>query len=193
MSLKILLIDENPLTAASLTNALEIIGHQAIGTLTSTDKIVHQVHQLAPDVVIIQTATLTPDVLQNLAVMDTHAPTATLLALCDERYSSDLQAIIDTGISHCINSEISAQQLPYLLELTRAQFRRFNIQRQQRDEAVHQLEERKLVDQAKAILIRHQQCGEQQAHQALRTLAMNRGEKLAQVAQRVVDMHQGNI
>ena len=49
-----------------------------------------------------------------------------------------------------------------------------------------QLEERKVVDRAKGILMRQKQIGEEQAYALLRTVAMNEKKKISEIAQSVV-------
>mgnify|MGYP003346147892 CR=1 FL=1 len=58
----------------------------------------------------------------------------------------------------------------------------------ERDDARSALKERSLIDQAKAILIDKQGLSEAAAHAKLRKVAMDKGLKLAEVAQRTIDM-----
>jgi response regulator NasT len=48
------------------------------------------------------------------------------------------------------------------------------------------LEERKVIEQAKGLLMRHRQMDENDAYQALRKLAMDQGKKLPEVARNVI-------
>jgi response regulator NasT len=50
------------------------------------------------------------------------------------------------------------------------------------------LEERKLVERAKGILMKQRNMGEEEAHAALRRLAMERGLRLGEVARQVIDV-----
>jgi response regulator NasT len=60
--------------------------------------------------------------------------------------------------------------------------------RQERDQARYALQERGLVDRAKSLLMDKQSLTEAQAHAKLRKVAMDKGLKLAEVAQRILDM-----
>ena len=50
------------------------------------------------------------------------------------------------------------------------------------------LAERKIVDRAKGLLMKKQGLSEDEAYQKLRQMAMNRKMKLADIAQRIIDV-----
>jgi response regulator NasT len=52
----------------------------------------------------------------------------------------------------------------------------------------HKLAERKVVERAKGVLMAHQNLSEEQAYQKLRSMAMNKKLKLAEIAQRILDV-----
>src|SRR6266581_1301877 len=55
-------------------------------------------------------------------------------------------------------------------------------------EANLKLSERKLVERAKGILVKSRGMGEDEAYQALRRMAMDRGKRLGEIAQQVIEM-----
>ena len=52
----------------------------------------------------------------------------------------------------------------------------------------HKLLERKVIERAKGLLMTHQGLTEEQAYQRLRGMAMNKKLKLADIAQRILDV-----
>jgi len=52
----------------------------------------------------------------------------------------------------------------------------------------HKLAERKVIDRAKGILMGRHGLSEDQAYQKLRNMAMNKNLKLADIAQRILDV-----
>ena len=67
-----------------------------------------------------------------------------------------------------------------------ARFAEFQALRRERDAALAQLSERKLVERAKGILMRRRGLPENAAYQTLRRMAMDRGKRLAEVAESVI-------
>jgi response regulator NasT len=62
--------------------------------------------------------------------------------------------------------------------------------RQELQKAQTQLSARKRIERAKGILMREQSLSEDEAYQRLRRLAMDRGQTLAGVAERIIDAHE---
>jgi response regulator NasT len=60
--------------------------------------------------------------------------------------------------------------------------------RSERDQARSDLQDRTIIDRAKALLIKHQGLSEEQAFAKLRKVSMDNGLKLAEVAQRTLEM-----
>jgi len=69
-----------------------------------------------------------------------------------------------------------------------ARFRREQKLLDELSDTRQKLAERKTVDRAKGLLMTRYNLTEEQAYQRLRTLAMNKNLKLADVAQRLIDV-----
>lgn len=76
----------------------------------------------------------------------------------------------------------------HLLPLVRQQAQQLETMAQQLASLQATLEERKVIDQAKALLIRHQGYSEEQAWQTLRKMAMNQNKRMVDVASAMVSM-----
>lgn len=75
-----------------------------------------------------------------------------------------------------------------VFELVQHQAHRLQQMQDELDAARQALEERKLQQKAKALLIKHRKMSEDEAHRLLRQMAMDQGKKLAEVAKLVIDM-----
>ncbi|MRT11697.1 ANTAR domain-containing protein [Enterobacteriaceae bacterium RIT711] len=76
----------------------------------------------------------------------------------------------------------------HLLPLVRQQAQQLEAMAQQLASLKATLEERKVIDQAKALLIRHQGYSEEQAWQTLRKMAMNQNKRMVDVANAMVSV-----
>lgn len=76
----------------------------------------------------------------------------------------------------------------HLLPLVRQQAQLLETMAQQLASLQASLEERKVIDQAKALLIRHQGYSEEQAWQTLRKMAMNQNKRMVEVASAMVSV-----
>jgi len=75
-----------------------------------------------------------------------------------------------------------------IIDLLQSQSQRLHSMQEQLDKARTALEERKLLDRAKALLMKHRRLREDEAHALLRKMAMNQGRKLIDVARAVIAM-----
>jgi hypothetical protein len=76
----------------------------------------------------------------------------------------------------------------HLLPLVRQQAQQLETMAQQLASLQATVDERKVIDQAKALLIRHQGYSEEQAWQTLRKMAMNQNKRMAEVASAMVSV-----
>jgi two-component system, response regulator / RNA-binding antiterminator len=81
---------------------------------------------------------------------------------------------------------LQPQRLLPVLQVAIARFEQDHALRKQLDAATLKLSERKWVERAKGVLMQELGLSEDQAHQHLRKLAMDRSETLGAVAQRVL-------
>ena len=77
-----------------------------------------------------------------------------------------------------------------VFELVQHQAHRLQQMQDELDAARQALEERKLQQKAKALLIKHRQMSEDEAHRLLRQMAMDQGKKLSDVAKTIIEMAQ---
>lgn len=74
-----------------------------------------------------------------------------------------------------------------LMELLQTQSRRLQNMQGELDSARSALEERKVIDRAKLLLIKHRALSEEQAHRLLREMAMNQSRRLIDIARALID------
>ena len=109
---------------------------------------------------------------------------AALALLCALEADSQLiRRAVNAGVSSYIVDSVAPERLDALVEVAIAQFEAFQHLRAERDDATRRLSERITIDRAKGLLMKARGLDEGEAYHALRKLAMERGRKLADVAQ----------
>ena len=98
-----------------------------------------------------------------------------------------MQRALKAGVSAYVIAGLQAQRLLPVLQVAMARFEQDRALRDQLGDAQSQLTERKLVERAKGILMDDVGLSEDQAYRHLRKLAMDRGQRLGQVAERIVE------
>jgi two-component system, response regulator / RNA-binding antiterminator len=105
----------------------------------------------------------------------------------EDAAQAPMQQALKAGVSAYVIAGLQPQRLLPVLQVAIARFEQDRALRGQLESAQAQLSERKWVERAKGILMEEIGLSEEQAYAHLRKLAMDRGQRLAQVAQRVVE------
>ena len=102
--------------------------------------------------------------------------------------SNSIHHAIEAGVSAYIVDAFSGRRVKPLMEVAIARFREYQALKDELEKTKTSLEERKLVDRAKGMLMERQGMSESEAHQALRKLAMDQGKKLGEAARNIISV-----
>ena len=186
--LKVLLVDDTPDRASALKDALSAMeGVEVTCTLESALQLPERVTEHSPDIVLIDTESPSRDVLEQLAAVSSSAPRPVVL-FSDDGQDETIRAALKAGVSAYIVDGISAQRLDPIMRIAMERFQADQELRTELEETRTRLAERKVIERAKGIVMRQRNCTEEEAFASLRSLAMQRGVKLGDVAQQVIDV-----
>ena len=186
--LRILLVDDTPGRASGLRQALSAMrGVEVACALDSPLELLQRVAEHQPDVVLIDTDSPSRDVLEQLAAVSSSAPRPVVMFTGDAD-DEVIRASLRVGVSAYIVDGLAPGRLAPIM---RVAIERFEADQRLRAELVDtkaKLEERKLVERAKGILMSQRQASEEEAFALLRSLAMQRGIRLGEAARQVIDV-----
>lgn len=185
--LRVMIIDETPGRSALLEQALEEAGHRVVARLTTHENLLDQVRQIQPDIILIDLESPDRDTLEHLHSIDRDQPRPIVL-FAEHSDGETIAAAIRAGVSAYVVDEINPKRLKPIMEVAIARFREFQTLRQELEEARHKLAERKVIEKAKGLLMARRGFNEEQAYQALRKLAMDRNQRLGEVARTVISV-----
>lgn len=186
-SLRVLLIDEEPGRAAILERALLDLGHEIVGKFTSTHQLVEHVAVYAPDVVIVDIDSPDRDCLENMAVLSRDNPKPVIL-FSDEDSDTSITQAIRAGVSAYVADGMAPERIKPIIQVAVARFREFQALRTELQKTRDLLADRKLIDKAKGLLMKHRKFSEEQAYHAMRKLAMERNQRLVDTARNVIEV-----
>ncbi|HES76664.1 MAG TPA: response regulator, partial [bacterium] len=121
-ALRILLIDDFTSRAAILEQALSDAGHTIIARLGSTLDLPRQVHDLQPDVVIIDLDSPDRDTLENMSIVTRDNPRPIILFSAQDD-SDTIQQAVRAGVSAYIVDGLSAKLVRPIIDVAIARFR----------------------------------------------------------------------
>ena len=186
--LKVLLVDDTPDRASALKDALSAMeGVEVMCTLESALQLPERVAEHRPDIILIDTESPSRDVLEQLAVVSSAAPRPVVI-FSDDGQDDAIRAALKAGVSAYIVDGIAPGRLDPIMRIAMERFQSEQTLRAELEDTRTRLAERKVVERAKGIVMRQRNCSEEEAFASLRTLAMQRGLKLGEVAQQVIDI-----
>lgn len=185
--LSVLVIDESQGRAAEICAGLAVAGYQVAALVPDTLDLSDQVQRLRPDVILIQTESPSRDTLEHLAVLGRDMPRPVLM-FAQERDSQVIREAMRAGVSAYVVDGLKADRIQALVEVAMARFEEYRELKRERDEATRKLSDRITIDRAKGVLMKARGMDEDAAYNALRKLAMERGQALFDVASDVLAM-----
>jgi len=183
--LKIVIVDDNPIRAAILEEGLREAGYTQVVRLEGTSHLLARVYAIDPDVILIDLENPSRDVLEQMFQVS-RAVRRPVAMFVDQSDAASIQAAVDAGVSAYIVGGLRKERVQNILDLCISRFNAFARLQDELDRTKSALEERKVIDRAKRILMQAKSLTEDAAYALLRKTAMNENKKIAEVAQSVV-------
>ena len=142
--------------------------------------------QLQPDMIIVDAESQARDTLEHV-VMATRDARRPIVMFTDDPDTSHVRGAIAAGVTAYVVAGLAPERVKPVLEVALARFEHEEAMRRELAEARTQLADRKLLDRAKGLLMQRHQIDEPTAYARLRKAAMDKGLKMADIAQRIVD------
>lgn len=185
MSLRIVIVEPDPDRARLLIDAVAAAGGDVIAAIGSMESLARRIRELNPDVLLIDVANPSRDMIEDLALAT--RPMERPVALFVDRTDADLtRAAIEAGISAYVVAGLQPERVAPVLDAAIARFQMFRRMRSELETTRRALEERKVIDRAKGIVMKARGVSEDEAYALLRKTAMDQGRKLAEVAAAIV-------
>jgi two-component system, response regulator / RNA-binding antiterminator len=190
--LRILIIDENAVRAAILEEGLREASGGAeadesvvIHHIRDTVKLLPRIASIDPDVILIDLENPSRDTLEQMFQVSRLARRP-IAMFVDKSDSATVQAAIDAGVSAYIVDGLRKERVKPIIDVTISRFHAFDRLQTELHHAKSALEERKLIDQAKGIVMKQRNLSEEDAYVLLRRTAMNQNRKIADLARSLV-------
>lgn len=183
--LRIMLVDQGPERAEILRSTLEQADCEVVVQVSSTIDLSALVEACKPDLIIIDTDSPERDTLEHICIVSRDQPRPIVMFTHDED-SETIRAAIRAGVSAYVVGGLKSDRIKPIMDAAIARFEEFQAMRSNLEKAEGQLADRKIIDRAKAALMKQRGWSEDEAYQALRKMAMNRGVKLGEAARQVI-------
>jgi len=184
-SLRILLVDQNADRAAILEEGLREAGLRDITILREMQSLLRRIVDIDPDVIFIDLENPNRDVLEQMFQVS-RSVRRPIAMFVDQADTDTIRKAVESGVGAYVVDGLRKERVKTILDTAVSHFNTFNRLRDELERANQQLEERKLIERAKGILMKEREISEGDAYALLRSAAMNENRRIADVARSVV-------
>lgn len=181
---RILLFDSDSERAQALTDQLAGQGLELL-RLPITADVAAEVARLAPDIIIVDMTSPDRDMLEDIRQVSVTSPKPIIL-FADHDDPAFMEEAIAAGVSSYNVGGMSIPDMKPIVATAVALFKRYRQVQLELEAAKLGLEERRIIDKAKAILMRERKLAEPEAYRWLRKRAMKESRKIVSVAMDVI-------
>jgi two-component system, response regulator / RNA-binding antiterminator len=173
--------------AHAIAQALADAGSLVLGVRAGDATLPEAVAQLKPDVVVVRSDSSVRDVLEHIAVATQHARRPIALFTNSEDRPTMREAL-GAGVSAYVVRGASRERVQSVIDVAVERFAAEEALREELASTKTELADRKLIDRAKRLLMAKKHLDEAAAHRFLQDLAMRKGIRLRDAAERVIDI-----
>ena len=183
--LSILIIDENRIRASIIEEGLREAGHLRVTVLHEVNELARRIADISPDVVVIDLENPNRDRLEHFFTLS-RVVQKPIAMFVDRSDSSTIEAAVEAGVSAYIVDGLRKERVKPILDMAISRFNAFSRLRRELEQAKGELEDRKIIEQGKAILMRSRGLTEAEAYTLLRKTAMSQNRKIVEIAQSLI-------
>ncbi|MBP2232125.1 response regulator NasT [Azospirillum agricola] len=185
--MRVLVVDDDGERAAVVKDSLRESGAEiaAVIGIDADLRAAIQVHR--PDVIIVDLASPYRDYLEDLMSINRETPRPIALLVGEEDRPLMARAV-RAGVSIYAVDGLSAKLVRSIMETVSGHFHRFQTVNEELEKSRAALNDRKIVERAKGLLMAHRDLSEDQAYKTLRRMAMDQNRRLVEVAEAVLNV-----
>lgn len=184
--MRVLVAEDDPVIGLGLVQRLRALGHEPIGPVRDGLKAVEQAHAEPPELYLFDIDMPRLDGLaaaRTLAEQGLRRPVVVVTGVEDPGL---VDRAIETGVAAYLTKPIDERELDAAIRLAATRHAELEALEAEADRARQALEDRKLLERAKSILVEALEISEPDAFRRIQRAARDRNLKLAEVARTIV-------
>lgn len=184
---RILLIDDSAERVVFLNRILNECGYEYVTSCAPTDIILDHVSKFNPEVILIDVFSPSRDTLEQLTTIRDANPRPVVLLSQDDNMQT-IEAAFKCGVTAYVSRDVTRSQAKPIIDTAMITFASFQSLKSELDEVREELQQKKIVEKAKGILMSDYDLSEEDAYQRLRKFAMDRKRSMSDVANQIIEI-----
>jgi len=153
--------------------------------ISEMQSLLARIYALDPDVILIDLENPSRDILEQMFQVS-RAVRRPVAMFVDQSDAASIQASVEAGVSAYIVDGLKKERIKPILDLCISRFNVFAKLQDELDRTKSALEERKVIDRAKGILMKLKGLTEEEAYVLMRSTAMREKKKMGEIAQSIL-------
>ncbi|NOC83827.1 ANTAR domain-containing protein [Ruegeria atlantica] len=183
--LTVVVVEQNQERAFAIVDALKEAGDVDVYVIGNVSGLARKIATHSPDIVLIDIDNPSRDMLEELTVAS--GPLERPVAMFVSSAAGGLaKAAVEAGVSAYVVDGLQAERIKPVIDTAIARFQVLRQIRTELAETRRALEERKVIDRAKGLLMKAKGVSEDEAYALLRKTAMNQNRRVAEVSEALV-------
>ncbi|WP_171121033.1 ANTAR domain-containing response regulator [Ruegeria sp. HKCCA5463] len=183
--LTVVVVEQNQERAFAIVDALKEAGDVDVSVIGNVTGLARKIAMHSPDIVLIDIDNPSRDMLEELTVAS--GPLERPVAMFVSSAAGGLaKAAVEAGVSAYVVDGLQAERIKPVIDTAIARFQVLRQMRTELAETRRALEERKVIDRAKGLLMKAKGVSEDEAYALLRKTAMNQNRRVAEVSEALV-------
>lgn len=167
--------------------ALTPLGHITTSITLESLEITQLTESIKPHAILFNANQPTEPILQSISEIN-HNYAVPIILFSNDADTKAINQVIKAGVSAYIVNGLESKRIKSIIDIAIARFEQQKSLKDELKKTKFKLEERKLIDRAKGILITTRGFSENESYHTLRKLAMDRNIPIAEMAKNVISM-----
>ena len=181
----VLIVSQSSVRSRALELGVRAAGYERVSLAADLQNLMRRIVELDPNVIAIDLEKPSRDVLMQMFGVSRCARRP-LALFVDESTHDMIDAAVDAGVGAYVVGALDEPRIKVTLDLAISRFHAFEKLRSELERVQAELDERKLIERAKGVLMRERGLSEQDAYGLMRKAAMNENRRVGEVAQSVL-------
>ncbi len=183
--LSIVVVERDRDRALLIVDSLRDSGAHEIFVVSEETALARRIKERDPDIVLVDMASPSRDMLEELTIASNplERPVAMFVDQSDDGLT---KAAIEAGVSAYVVDGLRPERIKPIIDAAITRFHMFQRMRTELEATKRALQERKVIDRAKGILMKARKIDEEEAYALMRKTAMAQGRKMVDVAEAIV-------
>lgn len=187
MKTRVVIADDDVITRLDIREALEFQGYEVVGEAADGIDAVELCADLKPDVVLLDVKMPVMDGLTAAKIIGGAGNDIAIIMLTAYNDKQFVDKAGEFGALGYLVKPVDEKSLTPTIEIAVKRLKEFRELKKTVEGQAKKLEERKIIEKAKGILIQNNSISEDEAYKYLRTISMNKRKTIVEVAKIIIE------